>query len=143
MFDINIYIETTIKGPRVSDGSYGYIVEYNSKKLYTRDGIGAEKQVTANQLALTACIKAISILKSPCDITIHTDSNYLVNQFPRLAAWKANKWLNSSGKEIKNKDLWQELERLTNNHKMELAFSKSHAYSNWLQTKMRKERNAI
>lgn len=72
---------------------------------------GGDPQSTNNRMELTAVLEALLRLKSPCGITIHTDSQYVKNAFTAgwLKSWQAKGWKTASREPVKNQDLWQKL----------------------------------
>lgn len=143
LFDVSIYIETTIKGANKTDGYYGYVLEYmlqKKKEPYTRTEIEEEKNITANQLYLMACYRALERLDKPCDIKIYTDSTYLhsgINTW--MHQWYQTDWISSKGEHIKNKDLWKPLHTLARNHLVRVELVKAHNYSVWLREEIKKK----
>ncbi|MED7789245.1 ribonuclease HI [Francisella sp. 19X1-34] len=106
-------------------GGWGAILSYNGveKEIY-----GAEKETTNNRMELLAAIRTLETLKRKCDITIFTDSKYLQNGIKQwLANWKANGWKTAAKKEVKNKDLWQELDSLSQIHNITWSWVKGHS----------------
>ena len=82
---------------------------------------GSEKETTNNRMELTAVINALKALKFPCNITIYTDSKYVmdgVNEW--LPNWKQNGWKTANKRTaVKNVDLWQELDGLLGEHEIQ------------------------
>ena len=70
-------------------------------------------------MELGAVIEAIRILKMPCEVTVFSDSAYVVNAFLQgwLNKWKNNGWRSSSGR-VANQELWVELDKLIQQHKI-------------------------
>lgn len=106
---INLYIETSIRGPRIQDGEYIYVLEcFVSGKPETRDGSGIVTEATENKLTLMALLEALSRITKPASIRIFTRCghalNSLQNHWPRQ--WQAAGWLNARGKPVKNAELW-------------------------------------
>ena len=79
-------------------------------------------------MELTAVIEALKALKRECEITLYTDSRYVmdgVNEW--LPNWKRNDWRTTNKKSaVKNIDLWQELDRLLPLHKIKWVWVKGH-----------------
>ena len=77
---------------------------------------GGEKNTTNNIMEITAVIEGLRSLKYPCDVEIYSDSAYVVNAFNQkwIDSWKKNGWKNSNKEEVKNRELWQELDELCN-----------------------------
>ena len=81
---------------------------------------GYEPYTTNNRMELTAAIEGLKALKYPCEVELYSDSSYLVNAFRSdwLVGWKANGWRTSNKKEVLNRDLWEQLDKLINIHKV-------------------------
>ena len=94
-----------------------------------REIYGAEHDTTNNRMELTAAIKALEALKTSCDVDLHTDSAYLQNAFVKgwLRKWQRNNWKSTSGSDVLNRDLWEELLRLTKIHRVKWHWVKGHA----------------
>ena len=90
---------------------------------------GGAELTTNNRMELMAVIKGLSALTRPCNVTVYSDSAYVVNAFSQhwLDNWTRNGWVNSAKAEVANKDLWQELLRLCEIHKIEFVKVKGHA----------------
>lgn len=89
---------------------------------------GGENQTTNNRMELTAVIEALKALKRECQVTIYTDSRYVmdgVNQW--LPNWKRNNWRTTNKKSaVKNLDLWQEIDEILPLHKIKWVWVKGH-----------------
>lgn len=90
---------------------------------------GGEKLTTNNRMELMAAISALKCLKRPCQVTLYSDSAYLINGFTAgwIMSWKRNGWKNSSKQTVSNIDLWQELDRLSGIHTIKWMKVKGHA----------------
>ncbi len=90
---------------------------------------GAEKETTNNRMELTAVINALAALKTACDISLYTDSKYVMDGITRwLPCWKKNGWKTSNKKSpVKNVDLWQRLDELAIGHEIRWIWVKGHA----------------
>lgn len=89
---------------------------------------GAEKETTNNRMEMMAVINALKALKCPCNITLYTDSKYVmdgVNEW--LPNWKKNGWKTANKKTaVKNVDLWQVLDELLGQHEIRWVWVKGH-----------------
>lgn len=89
---------------------------------------GGENETTNNRMELTAVIKALQALKRECEVMLYTDSKYVmdgVNQW--MPNWKKNNWRTTNKKsEVKNIDLWLELDKLLPLHKIKWNWVKGH-----------------
>ena len=80
-------------------------------------------------MELTAVIKALKMLKYACEVDLYSDSAYVVNAFKQkwIENWKKNNWKTASKEPVKNKELWQELDNLTQTHKVTFHKVKGHS----------------
>lgn len=90
---------------------------------------GAENNSTNNRMEMTAVIKALEALKVPCEVNLHSDSNYVINAFNQnwINDWIKKGWKNSQNKPVPNKDLWERLIELTKIHKVHFIKVKGHS----------------
>ena len=116
MKKVVIYTDGSCKN-NPGPGGWAAILMYNGK---TREITGAEKNTTNNQMELTAAIKALEILKEPCEVELYSDSNYLVKAFNEswIVKWALLGWKKPKNEELLNAQLWQRLFELSNIHKI-------------------------
>ena len=107
-------------------GGFAAILIYNSIEKIV---VGGEKLTTNNRMELTAVIKGLSVLKEPCEVKLHSDSQYIVDAFTKgwIEDWQKRGWKTAAKKEVKNIDLWEELLRLTKIHSVEFVKVKGHS----------------
>ncbi len=107
-------------------GGWAAVLQYGSRR---KEMSGGEKETTNNRMELTAVIEALKALKEPCRVKLYSDSAYIVNCFQQkwYEKWEKNGWMTSSKKPVENKDLWQELLRLTKKHEVEFIKVKGHS----------------
>jgi len=97
-------------------------------KMHTKELYGFVPQTTNNRMELTAAIMALESLKYPCDVILHTDSQYLRQGITQwIANWKRNGWKTAQRKPVKNADLWQQLDAATSSHQIDWRWVKGHA----------------
>lgn len=108
-------------------GGWGVLLQSSTGRQ--REAFGGVLQTTNNRMELTAVIMGLSLLKKPCDVIIRSDSQYVVKGCEQwLSGWKRNNWRNSSGKPVKNDDLWRELDGLMKKHlSIKFEWVKGHA----------------
>lgn len=84
---------------------------------------------TNNRMELTAAIKALELLREPCEVELYTDSAYLCNGFNNgwIWNWLKNGWKTASGKPVENRELWERLLELQRIHKLDWRKVKGHA----------------
>lgn len=122
---INIYTDGACKGnPGPGGWAAILICEGREKEI-----VGGEKETTNNRMELMAVISALAAVKEPCEITLTTDSSYVVNAVEKgwLKNWASNGWRKSSGAPVLNPDLWKSLCELLEKHKVKFVWIKGHA----------------
>jgi ribonuclease HI len=106
-------------------GGWGAIL---ASGQHVRELKGGEAHTTNNRMELTAAIAALDALKRPCLVDIHTDSQYLRNGvLTWMAQWKRNGWRTAEKKPVKNIDLWQRLDALSQRHRVRWHWLRGHA----------------
>jgi len=89
---------------------------------------GGEANTTNNRMEIMAVIRALRTINAENEITVFTDSTYVqkgINEW--IAKWKINGWRTSNKKEVKNKDLWVQLDNLTSQLKINWIWVKGHS----------------
>ncbi|NYT67562.1 ribonuclease HI [Pusillimonas noertemannii] len=89
---------------------------------------GGQADTTNNRMELLAVIEALKALKRPCQVVVHTDSQYVQKGMTQwLANWKRRDWRTADKKPVKNADLWQELDELVGRHDVSWKWVRGHA----------------
>ena len=147
MKEVSIYIVTGIKGRWQQDGHIGYALEYykeNSKYPAVIKEVVPVQQQNENCSTLEALIMALHRMREKCILTIYTESKYLYNGYEDaeyVKRWKQNDWTRSDGHEIKNRDKWQELDRLMQGNLVRILLNQRNAYTESLREEIKiKER---
>ena len=123
MEKVKIYTDGACKG-NPGPGGYGCIIDRNGKTLELK---GGEKETTNNIMEMTAAIVALQQLKEPSEVVLTTDSQYLVKGMTEwVNGWVRKNWVTSSKQPVKNKELWQELLRLSERHKIKWVWVRGH-----------------
>ena len=106
-------------------GGWGAILQFNG---YERELFGGAPDTTNNRMELTAAIEALSALKRPSHVELHTDSQYLRQGITQwIRGWKRNGWRTADRKPVKNIELWQALEALIERHKVDWRWVRGHS----------------
>ena len=121
---IHIYTDGACRG-NPGPGGWGAILLCDN---YKKEIKGSSQLTTNNIMELTAVIESLKLIKNPSKIIITTDSTYVKNGITEwIHNWKLKGWKTANKKPVKNKQLWQELDVLTNNHQIEWKWVKGHA----------------
>ena len=89
---------------------------------------GGEALTTNNRMELMAAIAALEALKRPCEVDLHTDSQYLRGGITQwIDGWKRKGWRTASGSAVKNIDLWQRLDAARAPHKVRWHWLRGHS----------------
>ena len=124
MNKVEIFTDGACKG-NPGPGGWGAILRHGTteKEIY-----GASKNTTNNIMELTAVIESLKNLKMPCELIITTDSKYVKNGITEwIHNWKKNGWRTAAKKEVKNKELWIELDSLIQIHSISWDWVKGHS----------------
>jgi ribonuclease HI len=107
-------------------GGYGVILKYGSKVKELSAGF---KKTTNNRMELMAIIAGLSALKEKCQVTVYSDSKYVVDAVVKNWArrWEKNNWYRNKNEKALNPDLWQELLNLIDQHVVKFEWVKGHA----------------
>jgi ribonuclease HI len=106
-------------------GGWGAILRYGGVE---KELNGGEPATTNNRMELMAAIMAIEAVKRPCEIHLHTDSEYLRQGITTwIHSWKARGWKTADKKPVKNVDLWQRLEHAIETHDVHWHWVKGHS----------------
>ena len=141
MEEVTIYTDGACSG-NPGPGGWGAILMYKDNK---KEISGGKKDTTNNIMELTAVIEALKLLKYPCKVNLYSDSAYVVNAFLQkwIFGWQKNNWKTSDKKDVKNKELWQELIKLTKVHDVTFFKVKGHADNEYNNRCDELARNAI
>ena len=122
---VTLYTDGACSG-NPGPGGWGAILEYMGHELELS---GGEAETTNNRMELTAVIRALSILKEPCIVDLWSDSKYVIDALEKgwAKSWRAKGWIKSDKKPALNPDLWEQLLKLCDYHKVNLHWVKGHA----------------
>ena len=112
-------------------GGYGAIlvhIDANGIK-HEKEFSQGYKMTTNNQMELLAVIVGLEALKKPCNVTVYSDSKYVVDAFNNkwIDGWIAKGWKTAGKSPVKNVDLWKRLLDAKKQHDVEFIWVKGHA----------------
>ena len=121
---VEIFTDGACKGnPGI--GGWGVLLQYNGKE---RELCGGEAETTNNRMELMAAIQALTALKRPCRVILHTDSKYVQQGISEwVHNWKKRGWKTADKKPVKNEDLWRRLDALAEQHRIDWVWVKGHS----------------
>ncbi len=124
MKHVDIYTDGACKynpGP----GGFAAILVYNGRE---KEVFGGEKSTTNNRMELLAAINGLKMLREACEVTLYSDSKYLIDSVEKgwVYSWQKNGWRKADKSPALNPDLWQELLGLLEKHTVDFVWVKGH-----------------
>ncbi len=122
---VTIYTDGGCKG-NPGPGGYGVVLMHGKHRKELSAGF---RRTTNNRMELRAAIAGLEVLREPCEVTIFSDSKYLVdaNNQRWIRGWQRKGWINSKKEPVKNRDLWERLVAAMEPHKVQWKWVKGHA----------------
>ena len=107
-------------------GGYGVVLRY---KGHRRELSGGYRLTTNNRMELLACIEGLQTLNRSCEVTLFSDSKYVVDGITQGWArnWRASGWKRNKAEKAENVDLWDRLLDLCDAHDVEFRWVRGHA----------------
>ncbi len=124
MKHIELYTDGACRG-NPGKGGWGAILVFEGIE---KELSGGEKETTNNRMELTAAIEGLRAIKYPCEVTLTSDSRYLVDAIEKkwLVSWKKKNWKKADGKPVLNVDLWKALDEQLARHTVSFVWVKGH-----------------
>ncbi|MBQ8719257.1 MAG: ribonuclease HI [Clostridia bacterium] len=124
MKHVDIYTDGACRG-NPGKGGWGAILVYGGRE---KELSGGERETTNNRMELSAVIAALSALKEPCDITLTSDSKYVVDAVTKgwVESWRRNGWRKADKSPALNVDLWEQLLPLLQMHHVNFVWVRGH-----------------
>lgn len=145
MQTVDIYIDTSIKGPRRRDGICQYIIAYkaaNGETADTGNKIRAT-DTTENSLTLIGLEAALKRLKASCQLILHLECQHVAAVLNNgwMTEWKYNNWMTKKGAPVADAEKWQSVEYLLNAHEFEVRLKEPHTYRDWMKRTLSEKEN--
>lgn len=132
MYEVNLYIATSIRGPAKRRAAGMYILEFVRKtgEPETRNGVIFMESTTEDKLVLELFLAALKRITKSCSLAVFTPSLHVFNvlNYHRLSQWEKNGWKNAKGKTSGNMLLWQQIKEYLDMHVVTLH-GEEHSYS--------------
>ena len=124
MKKLDIYTDGSCLG-NPGPGGWAFIIKDKNGKIL--EFAGSENHTTNNKMELTAVIKAFLYIKKNTILNIYTDSKYVKEGITNwINKWKLNGWKTANKKDVKNSDLWKELDEKIKLHDIKWFWVKAH-----------------
>ena len=125
MKEVIVYTDGACSG-NPGPGGWSAILRYASNE---RELSGGEPATTNNRMELMGVVQALTALREPCRVVVHTDSAYVSNAFTErwIDGWQRRGWLTADKKPVKNRDLWEALLAAMSRHDVKFVKVKGHA----------------
>lgn len=125
MTAVTIYTDGACSG-NPGPGGYGVLLQSGRHQKELAQGY---RQTTNNRMELMAVIAALRILTRPCEVTLYSDSRYVVDSIEKgwAKSWRARGWRKADKQPALNADLWALALDLLEKHKVRLVWVKGHA----------------
>jgi ribonuclease HI len=124
MKQVIIYTDGACRG-NPGPGGWGALIKFETAE---KEIFGGQPDTTNNQMELSAAIEGLAVLKEPCSVELFTDSKYVMDGITLwIQNWKKNNWRTAAKKDVKNKELWQKLDQLISQHRVQWHWVKGHS----------------
>ena len=124
MKKVEVFTDGACKG-NPGPGGWGALLRMGP---YEKEFSGGEPDTTNNRMEMTAVIRALTALKEPCEVTVHTDSRYVIDGITKwVHGWKKKGWVNASRQPVRNADLWHELIEQAARHHVSWEWVRGHS----------------
>ncbi len=122
--NVTIYTDGACLG-NPGPGGYAAVLLYGHHR---KEIAGGFRLTTNNRMEIMAAIAALSALKTPCEVKLYSDSQYLVNAMTKgwVQRWRARGWMRTSTDKAKNVDLWEQLLHLCSRHRVQFHWLRGH-----------------
>ena len=123
MKQVDIFTDGACKG-NPGPGGWGVLLRMGR---HEKEMSGSDPATTNNRMEMTAAIRALNALTEPCEVTLHTDSRYVIDGITKwVHGWQKKGWVNASKQPVRNADLWHELIAAAKRHKITWEWVKGH-----------------
>ena len=124
MKHVDIYTDGACRG-NPGHGGWGAVLVFRGIE---REMSGGDPMTTNNRMELSAAIEALSALKEPCEVTLTSDSKYMVDAITQgwARSWRSKGWKKADRSPALNADLWERLLNLLDRHDVTFVWVKGH-----------------
>lgn len=124
MKKVEIFTDGACKG-NPGPGGWGALLRMGA---HEKELSGSDPATTNNRMEMTAVIRALKALIEPCDVTLYSDSRYVIDGMTKwIAGWQKRGWVNASKKPVLNADLWREMIEAAAPHSITWEWIRGHS----------------
>lgn len=116
-----LYLRSSCKG-NPGPGGWGAVLAWDGE---TNQNSGSEAATTNNRMELQAAISGLLLAQPGETVQVFTTSDYLYQGVTRwIHGWRQRDWKKRDGQQVANADLWQALDRLTEEYAIQWVNAK-------------------
>ena len=144
MQTVDIYIDTSIKGPKRRHGTYMYIIAMQTDKGTADVGnMDSVSDTTENHITLLALEAALKRIKKPCYLIIHLECSYVAAVLRNgwYKAWQENGWKTNRKTDVQDVEKWRAILKSLNEHAFEVRLKEPHTYREWMSRTLSEKEN--
>ncbi len=124
MKNVDIFTDGACKG-NPGPGGWGVLLRMGT---HEKELSGGEEDTTNNRMEMTAVLRGLKALIEPCEVTVHSDSRYVIDGMTKwIHGWQKKGWINASRKPVRNADLWHDLIEAVKPHTVHWQWVKGHS----------------
>ena len=127
---VEVYTDGSARGNPDGPGGFGSVLHYRDAagQLHVKEISAGYKRTTNNRMELMAAIAGLEALNRPCEVSLYSDSKYLVDAFNQhgIDSWLKKGWKRGKNEPVKNVDLWQRLLKAKEPHQVTFIWVKGH-----------------
>lgn len=122
---VELYTDGACSG-NPGPGGWAYILRHPASGKEV-EASGGAPQTTNNRMELTAVIEGLEAIKTPSRVDVYSDSQYVLKGLNEwMDNWKKKGWKTAAKKPVKNRELWEELDKLREIHTLSYHWIKGH-----------------
>lgn len=129
--EVKLFTDGSARGNPDGPGGYGAVLQYIDTKgnLHEKELSAGYVRTTNNRMELMGAIAGLEALLRPCQVTLYSDSQYLVKAFNEhwIEGWIKKGWTRGKNEPVKNVDLWRRLLKAMEPHSVNFVWVKGHA----------------
>ena len=125
MKEVTIYTDGACRG-NPGPGGYAAVLIYKGQRKTIKGGF---RHTTNNRMEMLGVIEGLKALKEKCTVKLFSDSKYICDAVNKgwINKWKRTNWMRTQQEEVKNPDLWKEIDSMFNKHSVSINWVKGHS----------------